>query len=187
MILISNWDDNYGPIAMLTEPSKVAWCERSDVEHRVSHHAGHWGKLLAILEHWQDGEWMWWLDSDALIVNPQLRLSPMIGDVIVSCDENGFNAGSMFFYGVPEVRQVIEECIDKQATFIWNNGWHDQNALAFLLWKIHVRVRVVEQFQINSYPWTYRDGDMVVHSPGGTMSEKLTRLQRFAHAYKSWK
>ena len=99
------------------------------------------------------------------------------GDVVLSCDQNGLNSGSMLFRTIPEVRQLLVDMLDGRRFYDFP-PWHDQNAFAYKLWKIHDRVRIVSKRRLNSYPHDWQRGDFVLHCPGFANHERIKIIER---------
>src|SRR5574343_2025112 len=147
--IVPNWHDAgqcwFSNLAKLTLPNRHEYAARHCYESRVFNYRGHYGKIWAILEAWEAADWVWWLDIDAIVTRPELSLEPLIsqgGDFIATCDENGFNSGSMLIRTIPDVRKILKASIEKRSVFDVA-PWPDPNALTSLLWVIRDRVRIV--------------------------------------------
>lgn len=179
MILLSCWDDHYQELADVTEPSKIDWCKRHGINHIVKREQGYWGKLEAILKTWKADEWIWWLDTDAKITNIEKPLIiPDKCDYVISCDINGLNAGSMLIHCVEPFKTIIAESLRRRDVYDWNNGWKDQNALAYNLWRVPQMIRTVDQKYFNSYPQNWSEGDLVLHCAGYSLPDKIRILRQ---------
>lgn len=191
--IVSNWHDSqlalklaedlgqvsFGKLARLVMPSRRQYALAHGYKSLEFRKAGHYGKLFALLQAWEAADWLWWLDIDAIITRPELGLEGLAleGDVIISCDSNGLNSGSMLLRTIPEVRRILREAVQLRGVFDVP-PWHDQNALAYLLWKIRDRVRVVDQSRLNSYPADWTPESFVLHCPGMSNALRLDLLGR---------
>lgn len=166
--IVSNWKGpEFEQLADLTIPNRSEYAIRQGYVGGLFKFPGHFGKIAALLEAWTSSEWLWWLDIDAIITNPVVRLEDLTteGDVVLSCDAIGLNSGSMLLRTIPEVRVVLE-AIWKLRKGYDVAPWHDQNGLAYQLWTIRERVLIVPKRALNSYPADWRPGDFVLHCPG---------------------
>lgn len=178
--IVSNWNGpEFARLAEVTIHNRERYAALNgyaDVSFRLP---GHFGKIGALLEAWGAADWVWWLDVDAIITNPAVRLEDLTseGDVVLSCDSMGLNSGSMLFRTIPEVRAILEE-IWKLRPVYDVAPWHDQNGLAYQLWKIRERVRIIPKRLLNSYPEDWRPGDFVLHCPGFANAARLKILEQ---------
>lgn len=169
--IVSNWHSaEFEQLANLTIPNRVSYAARQGYLGGSFNFPGHFGKIAALLEAWDSAEWLWWLDIDAIVTNPDIRLESLaeceiVRDVILSADYNGLNSGSMLFRTIPEVRQVLEKIWKLRETYDVA-PWHDQNGFAYQLWAISDRVHIVGKRLLNSYPGDWKPGDFVLHCPG---------------------
>lgn len=182
--IVSNWHDpdgkfGYEEIAKLTVPNIQAYAARHGYGYRACSHPGHFGKISALLESWDDADWLWWIDTDAIVTNRTIRLEDLAkhGDVVLTCDGNGINSGSMIFRTIPEVRRTLVEMLNNRSVFDFP-PWHDQNAFAYKLWGISDRVRVIHKRRLNSYPSDWQRGDFVLHWPGMPNHERIKLIER---------
>lgn len=154
-----------------------------------------WGKVHSVLaalglgadHHVQlTSDWVWWLDADALIMNPQINISSVLLsalaahddgmgssnsiDLVFTKDSQGLNSGSFFirvsawsvtFWEAVLALSHAHECpwSDQCAIRRWSElhpGGLDKHAL------------FIDKRLINSYPDDYSVGDFVLHWPGCT-------------------
>lgn len=176
--IVTNWNDDgqsgFREIAELTIPNRQAYADRHGYAHHVFNFPGHYGKVSALLNCWR-ADWLWWLDLDAVITNPERRLDDVIEGArgnarplchaIATVDGNGFNSGSMLLRTSEEVRQMLQRIQSRKKTYDVP-PWHDQNGFAYQLWSIADRVEIVAKNVLNSYPADWTPGDFVLHCPG---------------------
>lgn len=183
--IVSNWRDPDGQtdwkeLAGLTLPNREAYCARHGYECRVENFAGHFGKIEAVLKNWTAANWLWCLDVDAVITNPERRLDELTaggGDVILTCDQNGLNSGSILFRTIHAVREILERILANRKSYDVA-PWHEQNGFAYQLWMIRDRVRIVEKSAMNSYPSDWRPEHFVLHYPGIPNDVRAKMLRR---------
>jgi hypothetical protein len=74
---------------------------------------GTWHKADLLLRHFDQHEWVIWVDSDILVLDARQRLEPLLAgrDVVVAKDIGGwpFNAGVMGFRHTQRNREAIED------------------------------------------------------------------------------
>ena len=110
-------------------------------------------------------------------------LIPQDADLVVTCDRNGFNAGSMIVRCCQPLREIFEEALKRRDEFDWPNGLNEQNALTWLLWKVKDRVCILPQRELNSYALecdagsdTWQPGHFVLHCPSAPNSVRIKAL-----------
>ena len=183
--VVMNWDAGYDGIAQIVVRNREAYASRHGYPIRKSRHAGSWGKLDALLDAWNETEWLWWLDTDACITNPSQRLEDFLSDqhdVVITCDRNGISAGAMLIRTVPTVRAIFEDVLNRREEFDWPNGLWEQNGLMWQFWKIKDRIKILPQSAMNSYhqrdrgSHTWEPGDFVLHCAGLTNDKRMEVL-----------
>jgi hypothetical protein len=188
--IVSNWNGpGFEDIAELTIPNRIEYARRHGYIERMHNFPDHYGKISALLENWKAAAWLWWLDVDAVITNPSIRLEDLAGedsDVVVACDSHGINTGSILIRTTKSTRKILEAIRRLRSTYE-RGPWHDQNGFAYQLWTIADRVKVVPKRRLNSYPDDWRPGDFVLHCPGRSnpirrkiLERALIRLERSA-------
>lgn len=69
---------------------------------------GNWARYSLMLQAWDTADVIWWMDADAIIVNPQIDLSwPLLRPEYVGMDRSG-NNGVFWVKTTPEARTLIE-------------------------------------------------------------------------------
>ena len=190
IMLVMNWDAGYDSVAQVILPNRRQYAAKHGYQIRETSHEGAWGKLNALLDAWDSADWLWWLDADACITNLDVTIQSIISQadsnacVIITCDRNGINCGSMLIRPCPEVRAIFEDLLKRRVEFDWPNGLWEQNGLMWMFWKIKDRVCVVPQQAMNSYPKREKDegshqwqaGDFVLHCAGLTTPQRIEVL-----------
>jgi hypothetical protein len=109
MILLTAATDEYGQLADLGEPDKLAWCERWGVDYwRVRYPAcpSCWSRPRLWLDVLQQTDWLFWQGADTLITN--VNVNPYwftSGDqhFVFACDGNGLQSDVFFIRNCPQV------------------------------------------------------------------------------------
>ena len=104
----------------------VVWRNRKDytdrhgytlidaTEHRGSARPYSWYKIKAVEAALEDYDWVFWLDPDAWITNPEIKLESVLpaagtADMVITEDITGFNAGSWLLRSSDWSRQFLTE------------------------------------------------------------------------------
>lgn len=76
-----------------------------------------WNKLIAVRENLARFDWVFWLDADALIVNPTQRIEDIVApyesgkDMLFSSDDCGLCAGVFFAKNTPWTDRFLESVL----------------------------------------------------------------------------
>lgn len=144
-----------------------------------------WSKVLACRMALERGvDWVWWLDADAAITNPDIDVRGLCDtdyDFLVGADFNGFNAGSFLMRNSAESLRFLNAVWNR--TDCMNHCWWEQKAMMEVLAATPdiCRVKYIDKRLINSYPDDWQPGDLVFHCPGGRhdridmIQERLSR------------
>jgi hypothetical protein len=137
------------------------------------------------------------MDADVIITNPAIRLESLIDDVfdlIITRDENGFNAGNFFVRNGPEMREFFRR--------VWETTefatdvppiLESQEAIARALHRYPPTfVKLAAQRRFNSY-WMAREGnwepgDFLIHfaGMGGERADLRLKLMREYAEFVNW-
>lgn len=173
--------------SIITERNKRLYCERNgyhfhSYRRKLDDRHVVWSKIPALLQHMDDPvEWLWWLDADAMIMNPEIRISDVIrnasGDLVISKDGNDINAGSFLVRNSESARDLLRR-VYARTEFI-HHHWREQEALRTIIAEGGANVTYVEQRAINSYfvgpeRGAFRAGDFILHLPA--MSTEIRTL-----------
>ena len=90
-------------------PNKQKYCDKHGytflpyTESLNEHYHPSWGKILYLIKHLRDFDWLVWTDADTYIINSDIKLESFIKDgkdFIIQCDTEGnytaINAGVIF-------------------------------------------------------------------------------------------
>lgn len=178
LAMVCNWDDKYKDFEDIILPNRRKYASHNNYPLLESNHPTHWGKIIALLSAWENHDYLWWLDFDAVMTNKHSVDNLLDGRFVISCDFHGLNSGSFIVPTTEEFRQILVDGLSMRDYYDTVNGFHDQNAFGFLLWKANEKVRVVDQSVLNSYPLEsggnnhWKCGDLVLHCPGTTMEAR---------------
>lgn len=188
--LVMNWDDVFDDIAAITTPNRHQYASRHGYQIAESRFAGAWGKIEALLQNWDKAEWLFWLDSDAMITKLDQKLEGFLEDgidVVVTHDRNGLATGSMIVRTTPVTKAIFEDLLKRRNEFDVPDGCYEQTGLSRLLWKISHRVRVLPKRRIDPYPARcfpeispdegWHAGDFAIHVPALPLAKRREILR----------
>ena len=162
-------------LAERTNPSKFAYCQRWGYVFEC--HAGTldpsrppaWSKLRIVRNLLDRYQWVFWLDADALIMNPEVRAETLLDDRynLILAKQPGpdpwgnhhLNTGSFFIKSDKWSKRLLDDWYD-QIQFIDHPGW-EQEAFLHLY-----RQRDDVHYPINVHHWwgyMNRRGDMIMY------------------------
>jgi hypothetical protein len=181
------WTPELALFGAQTEANKRAYCERHGYAFHCpregkSDRPPSWEKLLVLADATRESEWAWWIDADAIVTNPEIRLESLIvpgRDMVVAADVNGLNCGVFGLRSCPWSRLLLADAWACDQ-FI-NHEWWEQAAIRHLLRDPDrmARVEVIEQRRMNAYPDTWQPGDFILHLPGMANEERAAVFDRF--------
>jgi hypothetical protein len=153
-----------------------------------------WWKIEALEKYLKEYEWIWCLDLDAFIMNPNKNIdfvTKMITpdkDVVIARDYEAFvvNAGSFFIRNTSYMSSFVKDWLSMHTKPIDLN---EQGAFASLYSHNHNRIAektaILQLRAINSYcqehivkAFQYQPGDFVVHFPGQCKSKLESFVQK---------
>jgi hypothetical protein len=204
--IISSHTPNYQPLADWTWPNKEEYAERHGYLaycKTEGHDPGlKWNhdKLYFIrdcMEINPDVEWFWWLGSDTLITNFNIKLESITDDnyhFIIGTDGNDLNNDSCFFRNTPEGRRYVDFLIEEFPKYA-DHHFLEQQAMidSYKIPEWKSMIKVVEQHWFNSHDcwpngWQpgygydllggrawWEPGDLLVHWPGSSLETRLNR------------
>jgi hypothetical protein len=137
-------------------------------------------------KHLPNYDWVFWSDTDSLILRGDIRLEEFVDDNydLVICHEDvgmglyNINVGQMMFKNTEWSMSFLRE-VWNQTQFL-NDKLPEQRAMIHLLWSqdLSDHVLTVTQRRFNSYPLNYRRGDFLIHLLDQQPAERI-RLMRF--------
>ncbi|KAF9178583.1 hypothetical protein BGZ51_005256 [Haplosporangium sp. Z 767] len=151
-----------------------------------------WAKITILLEELDRNEhdWIFWIDTDALITNMNIRLEQFVDDrysLLITKDLNYMNAGVFMLKVNDWSRKYMREIFSKM-----EKGSNEQDWMIRLLeypeYEEERNVKYLPQCSFNSY-WNvkklyemYHPGDFVIHWAGHNFDPELFsdwQLSRF--------
>lgn len=177
--------------SLATESTKRRYCEQHGYRFvayasALDNRPPSWSKLLALLEGFEryPAEWFFWLDADAMIINPAVRLETLVdscADLLITHDSNGLNAGSFLLRRNERTAEFLRKVYAKTA-FV-DHPWWDQAAMVEVLYggETDLAVRYFPQRAINAYVGAAREDeprDFVLHLPGMGLDERVRQVNR---------
>lgn len=154
----------------------------------------HWSKVIALSNHLEEYDWLFWLDSDALIMNTDIRLESLIDDqfdLIIARDCNGYvNTGSFLIKNSPWSKEFLVQWYDEK----YKNGFgrfQDNGAFIDLYdnssdIRDHIKV-VLPPRVMNSYlgckykmDGVYQPGDFILHFAGLRSFHKEDHMKKYS-------
>lgn len=159
-----------------------------------------WGRVQGILHHIHDYDWLFYLDTDILIMNHEIKVEDYIDDqydlIVGPLPHEGhlMSSGMLirncrwsveFFLDLyAQVQFIDQPYYSEGKSFATGNpckgGYYfEQSALHFLYdteEKYRKRIKVVPRKYFNSETETYQKGDFLIHFPG--QHQKLTLMKK---------
>jgi hypothetical protein len=125
-----------------------------------------------------------WIDADALIANPSVRLESVIdekADLLIAEDlaPSPINAGVFLLRNCARTLALLRLAYTKVQYL--SEPTQDQPALAEALRECapELRTRIVSRRLFNSFAAEYQRGDFVIHFAGQTPDAKLASITQF--------
>jgi len=193
-------DKTYRGIAAISNDNKYRYAARYgytlvvfgnlDEERNIA-----WSKIRGVQALLGQGfDWVFVMDADVVITNPAIRLEDLIDDVfdlIITTDENGFNAGNFFVRNGPETQEFFRR--------VWETTDFEADLPAILesqeaIWRLlkwsnppPLRTQIAAQRRFNAY-WmagegNWEPGDFLIHfaGMGGERADlRLALMQEYA-------
>lgn len=179
--ILSLYTDAHAPLNAITAPLKQSYADRWG--YTFINHIGtldetrppSWSKIPLIQRHLTDFDWVYWIDADAMIMNPAIALETYLRDydLIISQERSKshfgtfqLNAGAFFARNRPWTHRFLETVYGLEQFrehIYWDQAamWHvleqDPDACD------HVYVET-EPKRFNAFSNTYSKGDFVFHA-----------------------
>lgn len=140
-----------------------------------------WSKIPLCLQALEKSDWLWWLDADAAITNPEIDVRQYCdeaADMIATKDENGLNCGSFLLRNSEGARRLLDATWNRTALI--HHQWWEQGAMHVVLQQqpdIAI-VKFIDQRAINSYVENWQPGDLVIHLAG--KPNRLELMKQYA-------
>lgn len=185
-------------MAEVTNPSKRAYCERWGYDFACFEgtldpdRPPAWSKVRFVRRLLDRYDWVFWLDADALIMNPDVALENLLDPrySLILVKQPGpdpfgglhLNTGSFFVRSDEWSRGFLDD-LYRQREFIEHPCWEQAAFMHLYQHRPEVRERIkveVDARQFNSIANSYVKGDFVFHAinPMRTESGKIQLIQR---------
>jgi len=185
-------------MAELTNPSKRAYCERWGYDFACfegtldPERPPAWSKVLFVRSLLDRYDWVFWLDADALVMNPDVALEGLLDPrySLILVKQPGpdpfgnlhLNTGSFFVRSDDWSRGFLDD-LYRQSEFIEHPCWEQEAFMHLYRERPDVRERVkveVDAREFNSIANSYVKGDFVFHaiSPMRTEAGKIQLIER---------
>lgn len=183
--LIGVHDEGYDAIGKYAHLNKQAYAKKHgyDVytytENLDKNRKPYWSKIIALRKHLADYDWLFWLDSDALIMNDSIKLEAMIDDTfdfITTRDcLKGMNSGQFLIKNCEWSHAFLKLWYDPKYENSQIQPGYDNGALIEIYEtfpQLKERIKIIPQRLLSSYlicpVWynidgQYKEGDFVVH------------------------
>jgi hypothetical protein len=171
--LVTLYDEHIAAYGDITAENKRRYCERHG--YRFYHYKAKifdglhpsWSKLAALNRAWEDNDWLFWSDADAIIVNDAVRLEQWVRPeyhMIVSTDWHGLNFGNFLIQNCDWSKDLLGQVYAGRRTidFFW-----EQSALIRLV-AANVTVRARIHLAGSAFNSRYSDPawDFLLHLSG---------------------
>lgn len=154
-----------------------------------------WAKVKILLDELDrdDHDWIFWIDTDALITNMDIALERFVDDrysLIITEDLNDLNAG-VFMLKVDKWSRKFMQDIWSKANRVQNEQDYMISLLKEPEYKAERYVKYLPQCSFNSYwevkTWhgMYRPGDFAVHWAGHNFDPLTFETWRPEHHFKN--
>lgn len=205
--IVSLYDENYKEIGKYSDLNKQAYAKLHGYDIYLyntlldSSKLAPWNKILAIQNHINDYDYIFWTDADSLIMNFDIKLEEFIDenyDLIISKEEvmNNLNTGHFFIKNSQWSKSLLENLYrlsDQFTTCCW-----EQDALAYLLEQnknLYKKIKILNQRAMNSHVFIpnflpnqfgknggeYYFGDFIIHFYGGI--DKQAFMKEYYYLY----
>jgi hypothetical protein len=152
-----------------------------------------WSKLLLVERYLMenpDCTWIMWIDADAVIANPKVRLEDLVDesiDFLAAEDKSAclINAGVFLVRNCSAALEMLRCAYAKEQ--YTHHPWWEQLALAEALRECGdtLHSRIVRRRLLNAFPDEYREGDFIVHYAGYPLHAKLKGVKKTLRSTRS--
>ena len=208
--IVSLCDHNVDAICSASVANKQAYADRHGYDVIVDSEVidetrpTSWSKLLAMRKYLPSYDFLFYVDVDTIITNPEVKLEDIVDygyDQILAADKNGLNCGVWLIRNTPWSLWFLDEMWAQEqfvhpGTFVLFH--YEQRAMHYLyqskVWRravkgsaykgantIRARTKVVNSCVFNSLPAWYVKGDFIVHLAG---LKGVAKCMMFRHYYR---
>ena len=190
--LIGAHDPRYDHIGQYSHFNKAAYAIKHgyDVclytEYLDEKRIGYWYKVIAAKKNLANYDWLFYLDSDALIMNDTIEIETLIDDhydMIATYDDrlsSPILSGQFLIKNSEWSKKFLEDWYDVGDTHI--QPGFDGGALIKLYTEnedIRNHIKTIPIRKMGSYSWNYKEGDFIIQFAGFTFSEKEKFMKEY--------
>ena len=179
--LVSLYTTEHSVLNDITAESKSAYAARWGYDF-INHFGSldearppAWSKIQLLLRNLDKYDWLYWIDADAMIMNPDIRLEVFLDDVDMVIAQEAypshygnyqFNTGSFFLRNAPWSRKMLESAWEQIA--LRDHLYWDQAAIRHVLdadpdANAHVKIEI-DSRRFNAFVGNYHKGDFAFHA-----------------------
>lgn len=187
-------DAAYHSIGKYADLNKQEYCKKHKYDLFIYHESldtsrhPAWSKILAIQKHLADYKWILWIDSDALIMNHNVKIESLIDnkyDFIVSPGVHFRCNTGIFLIKNSEWSNWFLKTVYEQTQFIYPQCCWEQDAINYLYDsnpEVTKKFKIILPKFLNTHPNDYKDfvfksstkykkGDFIIHFYGNKDKE----------------
>jgi hypothetical protein len=185
--IISAYNESMRELNDLTQLSRTAYCKKQGYDHHTLISpkkeiiVPQWLKVKALEQHLFNYDWCFWMDTDSIITNPEIKIEDIIGDTEADLIfTNGWhtpNFGMFFLRNSAWSNLLLKEWWSTRGRVFL---LPEQTALALELYmhpKDKWEIRPREQF--NSHHDTWKDKDFILHLAGWPNRKRLRVFKEY--------
>jgi hypothetical protein len=203
--IVGAHDENYDNIGKYAHLNKKKYAEKNGYDYFLyterldPFRPGYWYKVLAVKKHLKDYDWIFWLDSDALIMNFDIKLEDLIDErfeFITTRDTespNYINSGQFLIKNCEWSLKFLDAWYSLEHVFIspgFDNGalnklYRDfeyiRNCIKIIPLRMLSSFLVDNNFCSRKFPIdvNFQEGDFVVHMAGIKHHYKEVLMQKY--------
>lgn len=206
--VVTHYDENFKSVGDITSANNREYCERHEYDficHREKlcppewHSV--WDKIWVCMrslqmtnkEGYRKYDWIMYVDSDAMIMNHNIKLETLIDDDfnwIIANDVNGLNSGIFLLRNCTRSLNFLGNCWDRRHN-IANKTEAEQTAMKqFIAENPNYPTKFISPRLINSYLYprygyppetegNFEKGDFILHLPGMHNHDRVTILNEY--------
>lgn len=213
--LLDAHNDNYNDIAAISVPNRIKYCKKHGykfVEYKFTklqppNRTPHWGRVMGLKTHLDQYDWIFYCDTDAVILNESIKIEKFIDenyDLIVGplASEGHLSSSGMLIKNCEWSRKLFDTWYNQ--TYFINHPYHakpgqdygatagnggmffEQSALEFLYdtnEEIRKRIKRIKRNAFNSIAssaYYYKPGDFLIHFPGVPKQQKIDLMKQWS-------
>lgn len=190
-------DPKYDWIGIYSHLSKASYAEKNGYDaclftEFLDQRMGYWYKIIATKKVLDQYDWVFYLDSDAIVMNDSIKLEDLIDDNydIVACNDGGpvpILSGQFLIKNSKWSHQFLQDWWDVGDENNIQPGF-DGGALIQLFNnrpEIRNHIKLIPHYKLGSYDWDYKDGDFVIQFAGQLHTIKQQKIKMYYELSKS--